>query len=186
MTLFELIQHRPLRVHGNGFIQCDIDSMHRLHFWGHYRIPKQAQPTHIHDHVFGFESLILKGQIVNVILQECDGIEYKVYTAEAREGQDTGLVESGSMCNLYASSVKAYSKGDTYRMTPGQIHDIHIYSPSITIIRKSKEFLGASGGARVFARWGVYPDNEFRRDAFEQEWLREIVMEIAETDMRIL
>ena len=181
MTLFELIHKRTLRVHGNGFIQCDIDSISRLHFWGHYRIPKQATPTHIHDHVFGFESLILKGQIVNVILQACDGIEYKVYTAD---GKDT-LTESGDMCNLYASSVKAYSVGDTYRMTPGQIHDIHVYQPSITIITKRQEFLGASRGARVFAPWGVYPDNDFRRDAFEQDMLREIVMEIAETDMRI-
>ncbi len=57
---------KNIRVHGNGFIQIDISSLTRVHVFGHPLIPRQLTPTPIHDHRFGFHSMVLAGCLVNV------------------------------------------------------------------------------------------------------------------------
>ncbi len=51
------------RIHGNGFIQVDLDELHRLHLWD-VMIPRQSVDSSIHDHAFGFESRTLQGMLV--------------------------------------------------------------------------------------------------------------------------
>lgn len=175
MKLIDLIEERELRVHGNGFMQLDVDDRRRLHFWGHYAIPRQQHRTTIHDHIFSFESTVLKGQLVNVTLVTLQyGIDYKVHRVE-----DALLVDSGDYCSLRVSKTETVWAGDGYRCNAGEIHDTLVVCPTITLLHKlDMVFTGISNGARVFVPWGTYPDNDFDRYGFEQPKLKEIAREI--------
>lgn len=39
------------RIHGNGFLQIDLDPLRRMHVWDH-RWPRQIRDSSIHDHAF--------------------------------------------------------------------------------------------------------------------------------------
>src|SRR5665213_567737 len=59
------------RVHGNGFIQLDVDPVTRIHFWGHHEIPRAKPMTPVHDHVFDFTSAVTKGWVLNINYDSC-------------------------------------------------------------------------------------------------------------------
>ena len=63
----ERLRELEPRVHGNGFIQCDLPHRKRLHIWGHPAIPRQKVSSPIHDHVFSFASIVLVGRLVNIV-----------------------------------------------------------------------------------------------------------------------
>ena len=94
------------RLHGNGFIQLDLNGKDRLHVW-HPDLPKQEFPTPIHDHKFSFKSHILYGELTHIeyhadllLHQENYGKEWNPYPLEqlyhaynpfVRENEDTIL-----------------------------------------------------------------------------------------------
>lgn len=177
MKLSNLLKVRTLRVHGNGFMQLDVDNKRRLHFWCHPGIPRQAVASPIHDHIFGFDSVVIKGSIINIRLQAKDAdaavAQYKIHKVE-----DANLVPTGECCDLYPTSTDICHQGDTYKMLPGQLHDTMVYVPTVTMIYKDTSFLGSSEGARVMVPYDKLPDNEFKRDAFDQDTLQSIVWDI--------
>lgn len=186
ISLHEFIDKAEFRAHGNGFLQADINERCRMHFWGHADIPRQATLTPIHDHIFSFRSTVLKGQMINIMLTDVDGLDNEVYEAVATSQNDTDLVPTGRYCNLLVNRVEVANEGDTYVVAAGQIHATMVYAPTVTVIEKlDRNFVGVSQGARVFVPWGVKPDNAHRRDAFDQDRLREIAKEIAGKDFHI-
>lgn len=166
-------QHRP-RVHGNGFIQIDIDDRRRLHVWGHPDIPRQRVASPIHDHLFDFTSETLVGRLVNVVygtLLDAQG-EFEIFEPSIRQGEDTVLAGTGRRINVYVSktqmlSAHRLSRPSSYRMERHVFHETFAPEPTITVMLKSgpTQAQGATGKPRVLVPFGVEPDNEFDRYA---------------------
>src|SRR5690606_12254802 len=63
-----------IRVHGNRFIQIDLEGPgpqyrwgdERVHIWSDLVPLAQRYGTPIHDHVFGFHSRILAGTLIDI------------------------------------------------------------------------------------------------------------------------
>src|SRR3546814_5268128 len=103
---------RP-RVHGNGFIQLDLTERGRLHIWGDPRIPRQKTATPIHDHVFGFESTVVVGRLVNLVFSivYCESGGFEVYAPSIREGEDTVLGPTGHRVIPYVAYAESLVAG---------------------------------------------------------------------------
>ncbi len=176
------------RVHGNGFIQLDLDNRNRLHVWGDPRIPKQEVSTPIHDHVFGFRSEIIVGRLINMVYKFAPNPfgDYRVYESVVRKGEDTvleGTPEHGRLYVEYSQmmSVDGISRG--YDILLGQIHEsIAPDGPTATIITKDAptRAQGASMAPRVFIPIHLRPDNNFRRDSCDEKMLWQIISDVLE------
>lgn len=182
-----LIQDPKLRVHGNGFIQLDVDDRRRLHFWGHPRIPHQKTWTHIHDHCFCFKSQILKGSLVNIVYElsvvdiGSDHSKYKIYDVRRVEGtENTILMDTGERRHIAAAFIDRHGAGAIYHMYVGDFHESVPLEPSVTMIEKIGPTLKQAGWSPlILVRDGQEPDNEFHRDTVAtQHDLWQIVWEI--------
>lgn len=191
----ELIRYdgaRP-RVHGNGFIQLDLDPEQRLHIWGHPDIPKQEVATPIHDHVFGFHSEILVGRLVNVVYNFLPPSTiiardtWAVHEARPRHGEDTVLEPTGE-CGAVRVAHTLLLIADNpvlseYDFEPFIFHEMFAPEPSATIITKRGPTLRENPNGykpRVLVPEGVEPDNEFDRYDNDPEDLWQIIMEVLE------
>lgn len=169
------------RVHGNGFIQLDLTSRVRLHFWGHPDIPRQTVETPIHDHVFGFESTILLGRLTNIsyMAVPCSSrnASHDVHQAQVRHGEDTILTPTGRYVMLAVNSARCYLPRQCYHMVPGAIHESVPSGPSASVIRKGGPTLaqGSSQKPSVFVPHGLEPDNHFDRYAATETELWRII-----------
>jgi hypothetical protein len=168
------------RVHGNGFIQLDISPIVRLHVWNHPGIPQQRTPTTIHDHRFGFTSVILRGKMLNRVYHEHLGIAptHAVYESQPRIGEDTELTNTGLSTGLVFWGDQHLHVGESYIMRAGEIHESLPQGFTVTMMMKH----GASEGnpGRVFVPNGVIPDNCFDRNhAASPAKLWEIIAEAA-------
>lgn len=155
-----------LRVHGNGFIQIDIDDNRRLHIWDH-RIPKQKVATPIHDHRFDFTSRVLKGTLWHTtynIRYDEDG-DYEIYIPEVRKGEDTILVSSGDKCVVSCDKVISIPEGGSYEFGAMRFHETGWAEPTVTLMTKLKTYKFLD--PRVLVKHGFKPDNDFHRYAYE-------------------
>lgn len=171
------------RVHGNGFIQLDINERQRLHFWGHPKIPRQSVPSPIHNHVFDFTSQICKGTLTNVEYREIwsPGGLYGCWQAYARNGADTGLQDTGRRCNLQVSNIKILEQGDGYFAHGPTFHETLVHEPSITLLTKQGPTLqqNPNGPRPSVLVAGYYePDNAFDRHGFHPGMLWDIINDI--------
>jgi len=159
-----------IRVHGNGFIQVDLNERKRLHVWGHPSVPRQRTDSQPHDHVFGFVSRTLAGRICNTFYrwEPDDAGPYQVWEPSVREGQDTVLSPTGGRGRLLHGTsfvLDARCGNDHYRCEAGTVHETWANSPAVTVIRKDgpTQAQGAPARPRVFCRVGEAPDNSFDR-----------------------
>lgn len=178
---------RVPRVHGNGFIQLDLDPTTRLHVWGHPDIPRQSITSAIHDHVFDFRSEVLVGELHNYrynVVADRDGV-FRVYRPRVRQGEDTILVADDEPNRVHAhqSEIEVVPAGDAYSMERGQFHETVVNAPTITLMRKNGKTLGQNpNGARprVLVPFEFQPDNNFNRyDALPVEkiwWIIEAML----------
>lgn len=160
------------RVHGNGFIQLDLTTNTRLHFWGEPRIPRQKVATPIHNHVFDFSSQVLKGRIANLLYELATGPganlyrQYKVYEAFGRQGSDTALRDTGERLGAYVAEAEVMSEGETYTMKSGRFHETFVSEPTVTVMTKRGPSLTQNPmGPRpqILLPINREPDNEFNR-----------------------
>ncbi len=181
------------RVHGNGFIQLDLDDRNRLHVWGDPRIPKQEVSTPIHDHVFDFRSRIIIGRLINMVYEYSPNPfgDYRVYKSAVREGKDTILEPTSSVGYLeieYAEMVSANSVSRDYALSEGKIHES--FAPdgvAATVITKSAptQAQGSPMAPRVFIPIHLQPDNEFRRNSCSEKLLWQIISDVLEKVERL-
>lgn len=167
------------RVHGNGFIQLDLDEATRLHVWGDPEIPKQKVSTPIHDHVFGFDSLLVVGRLLNIRYDWHPRVwgDMQIYTAHCREGSDTVLEGTGEYGYAEPTGIEVIewcSRKWKYRMSPYVFHESIATEPTATIITKDGPTRGRVP-PRVLAPRRCEPDNDFDRHAFDEDMLWRIV-----------
>lgn len=167
------------RVHGNGFIQCNIQvdgPEQRIHIFGHPAVGRQIEPTPVHDHRFGFESTVLFGTLVNAryaFLTDAKDEDHTHYacTFEAPPpgSNDTKLDkhtdQTGALWLDYdtfdSTPVELMQTGDTYEMLPGHFHETFSNEPTITLMRKT---MTRDIQPRVLCRIGQEPDNGWHRE----------------------
>lgn len=173
---------RP-RVHGNGFIQLDLDKTHRLHIWGDPRIPRQTVATHIHDHVFSFFSDILVGRLLQVRYHlntaRVQG-SYKIYAPRIRKDEDT-ILEPTELptVNVVAETpvlIAAGTNSRGYYMPAFQFHETFTTGPAATLIVKEDPRLFVENATpRVLVPVGQEPDNVFNRYDASKDLLWQII-----------
>lgn len=171
------------RVHGNGFIQLDLDERQRLHIWGDPRIPKQSVGTTIHDHVFAFDSIILVGRLLNVVYsvnKVAHSGDYTVYTPTLRQGEDTMLEPTDIDViarPLRVELVQVHTRYDSYHMPAFEFHETFTTEPSATVITKTGRT--QAQGSKIFPRVLVpiyeEPDNKFTRYDVHEDNLWRII-----------
>lgn len=179
-TFAQLLEsgNRP-RVHGNGFLQIDLDEKSRLHIWGHPDIPRQDVNTAIHDHRFSFVSTVLVGRLTharyNLARVWEKGVDptHHIYEAHARNEEDTILERkpfiSGRPAGERAATplkpdVEFINAGESYLLEAKQFHET--FSEQLTITKMTKTEVFDDHVGRVLVPKDVEPDNEFDRYAF--------------------
>lgn len=163
------------RVHPNGFIQLDLDVVHRLHVW-HPALPyRQMTYSPIHDHVFGFTSRCYSGRIVHVpynVAPDSKGGSHVLWEAVCLDGEETILAPiDNKRVHLWYDQrndrpvVEVAQPGDTYYFEPFEFHEILFNEPSLTIIAKHDRtiYQGNPRRPRIAVPFGEQPDNDFRR-----------------------
>lgn len=159
------------RVHGNGFIQLDLNQWQRAHFWGHPAIPCQRMPSPIHNHRFNFASAIMKGALTNVVYRPVwrdEGL-FSEWRPEAREGEDTVLHLTGRRCDLHVFDTHTYHR--SYFANGVDLHETIVHEPTVTIMTKVESGPPPASTPTVLVRGFHEPDNEFDRNQFDSHTL---------------
>lgn len=183
------------RVHGNGFIQLDLTDRVRLHIWGHPDIPRQSQPTPIHNHVFSFRSWCLIGRLVNVEYElERSGAEFQIYEAVTRQNEDTILVCDEELTGIRhvrttVTVPEALNDGVSYEMRSSyyfhrfNFHEIFTPEPTITVMKKDGPTLAQGSGISpaILVPTGRTPDNDFNRYGHDPKLLWDIIADVIDS-----
>jgi hypothetical protein len=166
-------------VHGNGFIQLDLnpEGTIRLHVWDD-EIPRQKVATPIHDHVFDLQSTVLLGTLIHETFEvpDWEGEDYLVYTAQQQEGTQNTILAPVSTTPVNASITQRLilGKGSIYTFPAGEFHQSDHQGTTVTIMEKRNAPLDY-GRPRVLVPVGQEPDNDFHRDAHDPDMLWDII-----------
>jgi hypothetical protein len=164
------------RIHGNGFIQFDLneEGTKRLHVW-HDSIPRQVTATPIHDHVFALKSRVIAGTLIHEVLDTVEGDTHRVFRAQQEEGtQNTILVPDEGTVALEVVKRHVLPTGSVYEFPAWELHQTEHYGLTTTIMDKidaPKEY----GRPRVLVPVGKQPDNEFKRDGHDPEFMWKLI-----------
>lgn len=173
----KLATHRPV-VHGNGFIQVWVGKGVRLHVW-HPDCPKMDPYVGVHDHRFSFRSKIIRGRVVNRTWDaDADGTAYDILTPGTGSEQDSWrLYSTGLMCSLTNGHEDVWGEGEEYGVNIGQIHDGLAHTPMaatlMQVTGRDRDHI-----VRVLCPTGLRYHHEFKRDAFEVDWLWTMIKEV--------
>lgn len=166
---------RP-RVHGNGFIQLDLndDGTKRLHIWDD-GVPRQEVATPIHDHAFALCSNVLLGTLIHEELETYPALTltgtHKVYRAEQQpDTQNTILVPDAGVVRLDLYQRLILGPGSIYKFPPWRLHQTDHAGLTVTVMDKMHA-PSDYGRPRVLVPVASEPDNDFHRDAFDQDFL---------------
>lgn len=177
-------QGRKPRVHGNGFIQLDLNNegTKRLHIWDE-SIPRQVVATPIHDHVFELHSTVIVGTLIHEELTPFVSEEYgthKVYRAKQEPGtENTILVPDEGLVRLHVDQRLILGAGSIYIFPAWKLHQTDHIGFTATVMHKI-DAPTEYGRPRVLVEIGSEPDNAFHRDGFDPELLWPYIEKVAE------
>lgn len=144
-------------VHNNGFIVLNITQTKRLHIWGHPDIPQIRETQAIHDHVFGFRSFALVGQLTNVIYELIpNGSDYHIHLTSPSKYE---IEPTNVFCDVKPKHITTIAPfgnkhgfPDFYDMKPWDLHKTLITGIAATVIHKTGKLLSTmnSQGQRAF------------------------------------
>lgn len=187
VTIGELLKAPGVtpRVHGNGFIQVDLSKSVRLHVWGHPKIPRQSVATPIHDHIFGFKSTLIHGELLNITYRLVHGHRYdsthEVYNVRMEEGDNTTLLPTDMFVTPLREKIDHLTPGiPHYQMARGVFHETYAPCLAATVINKDAPTLAQrqidyGTTPKVLVPRGFEPDNKFDRHAVDIDALWEII-----------
>lgn len=149
----------------------------RLHVWPDIELPAQKTRHPIHDHVFDMTSTVIRGQLVNktykfVGLGYEDNPEdfsmYALHRAQHIGPEETVLTPVGGIGYLRILSNELVKQDHSYALRHSVLHDSVPVGLTATIMHKHK---GTIGEPYVAVPFGVQPDNNYRREAIDEETL---------------
>lgn len=181
MTIIADVMNKKISLHGLGFIQVQLDESRRLHVW-HPELPRRACIDHssIHDHRFDFTSLVITGELDNVVFMESasDTGLYQTYLHEGARSPNGGRPwEPDGRIDLRPIGTQHVKEGQVYRMPA---YKYHLSIPGIggrvaTVMTKTAEY---PQGAHSTCLVGVEPDRDFNRFQLTEDQLWEVVMDV--------
>jgi len=126
--------------HALGFIHCKLFESAagtlRLHIWPKNERNTLEQQSKIHDHVFDLTSLVLCGNITNVLHASSNRIESpsNPYELNYVEYNDKGsrLIASGKEFFALEKARSEIQKGNTYKIEKGELHDSQVSINELT------------------------------------------------------
>lgn len=142
-------EDRDWTVQGFGFLRTyfgppDAPKRFRLNLWDScFTVPGVST---IHDHPWGFTSLIVAGAFVNQrYVIDCNGQTHHFGTVKTGEG---GGLEPGTTheVGLIPQRPELYGPGDTYHQEAGEIHETIFANGTVTL----NERIGDTQHASVF------------------------------------
>jgi hypothetical protein len=174
--------NRKPRVHPNGFVQFDVEpNILRLNVWPADPIPGHPGRVHpIHNHSFDIGSTIIYGALTN----DTYGFEPSTYyvTHVLHEAQrvnqfDSILVpvERRSVGNLLLLSSRTYKAGQRYALDREILHDSIPNGLTATLMTLEKP---GRYEPKVAIPVNVAPRNDYRRDAFDEGMLWDIIAQV--------
>lgn len=175
---------RKPRVHGNGFIQLDLndEGTKRLHIWDD-SVPRQEVATPIHDHVFALRSNVILGTLVHEELEPLEDWDYgthRIYRARQEERtQNTILVPDKGLVQLTVVQHLVLGAGSIYTFPAGKLHQTDHYGLTATVMDKlhaPEDY----GRPRVLVPKDSSPDNKFRRDEQDEDLLWDLISTVLE------
>lgn len=155
------------RLHPNGFIQVDLSPDPRAHVWPEAALPTADPYCPIHDHTYGFFSLVTRGSVRNIDLEAIahEAGEYRLWEikqwADERRTPTPRFIDDKRYA-LRPLSDKRHFAGTMYGMRPFVFHYSDAEPGSVTIIKILPSEPGRA--ARIAAQLGDEPDNRFERD----------------------
>ena len=155
------------RLHPNGFIQVDLSSDTRVHVWPEEALSTADPYCPIHDHTYGFRSLVDKGSVRNIDLEAIahEAGEYRLWEIKqwaAERRTPTPRFVDDKRYALRPLSDKRHAAGMLYEMQPFVFHYSDAEPGTVTIIKILPSEPGRA--ARIAAHLGVEPDSRFERD----------------------
>lgn len=187
------------RVHPNGFIQLDLEppaderwhegkgtgtsgSGLRLHVWNprDHALPHQDTVNEIHDHVFGMDSLVVRGQLTQRVYEFVVGsltshTERATPTSElyraVYDKQSSSRLESLGVTGILRKVIDfPVHAGQSYTQPAFTLHDtVEGDELVVTVMRKVAIYEGIPV---VVCPIGCPPDNDFdRATAASQDYL---------------
>lgn len=163
-------------LHGLGFIQLILPEGRRLHVW-HPSLPRRDCYSHssIHNHRFGFDSLVLIGTQVNLrvdIELVRDG-EFEVISHNGPRCQYGGRESYPvAQCNVYAHAPQLIPAGRMYSVLPGEYHSTPNSDVVVTLMTKTTQ---TQIHANTIIRKGVRFHQEFDRFQMSTDELMDVV-----------
>lgn len=138
----------PITQHQDGFLKVALPSGSRLHVWTPWNPPTTSAAPH--NHPFGFISVVIAGELQNVILrpeqdphgtyQEC--LSSCVSSFESQPVPET----TDQRAHLVEEQIQTVRRGEFYRIIPWTIHRVNAVF-AMTIFRKTHQ---VPGRARVY------------------------------------
>ncbi len=170
------------RVHPNGFIQLNLDDTgtKRLHVWPEIPLKTRKVPMPIHDHIYDFESEIIMGEMVHFVYEvECSrNGAYHLYDVPAQSTKKDALLERMDNC-LYATRLVqrlSMVAGRGYAFKAFRFHESVSVGLTATIF--SVSVFDPMDRPRLLCAYNQVPDNTFRRDSHDPEFLWEIIRKV--------
>lgn len=140
----------PITQHQDGFLKVALPSGSRLHVWAPWNPP--TTPAAPHDHPFGFVSVVVAGEMQNVILepeQDSRGTYRECLSACVSSFERQPIpTTSGQRVRFVEAQIQTVRRGEFYRMAPGVIHRADAVF-AVTIFRKTHQ---VPGHARVYVQ----------------------------------
>lgn len=144
----------PIAQHQNGFLKVALPLGGRLHVWSPWNPPVVATVAEVHDHPFSFDSMVLAGEMANVILRavtNADG-DYVEQSAACITsfGPQPSLSATNRRVRLVEERCDFVRRGECYQMPAWQLHRTDAVF-ALTFFRKRKQ---EEGHSRIYSRVG--------------------------------
>lgn len=168
---------RKPRLHPNGFIQFDLvaDGSCRFHVWPDEPIPAQKTSHIIHDHVFDMESVVVVGQLTNILYRFIPSMSphYILHQGRKTVNEETVLEPTDLRGNLEEISRQQIGLGRAYSLALGVFHASLADTLTATIMLKTRS---TKEKPYIAVPAGISPDNDYRRDSTNEELLWHYIM----------
>ncbi len=172
-------------LHGLGFLQVKLQGDQRLHMW-HPDLPRRTCFAHssIHDHRFGFNSVVLVGTQVNVLYDvrrlENDTMEatHMAYLHEGPRGPSGNRpwTPDGTLF-VTERSRREVPAGRSYNMRAYDYHATHPGGNGRVATIMTKTYQG-DHGAHSLCELGAEPDVDFNRSQMSKDDMWMVVRDV--------
>lgn len=146
----------PWSLQGFGMLRCDLMGRdYRLHIWDR-RFRTQDVAT-LHDHPWDLESLVLSGQITNVIY---DDLGHKQHDADnthwrnvIQPGRESAQIQPPMKVKLTERSREVYRAGQGYAQDAADVHDSIYLTGTVTLARRTNRQVEGTSGDKAKVYW---------------------------------